>query len=154
MGREDGLDSWGKQRRGRIGSSIEFASQTEAGPGARRPAVSAVVWTWTTPQEDGRRSGRCGECRLGQFLNGGWAQGGLGALGLPSLDAVAPSSKRGRSRVVLGSRGERGLAEGAVQNATVPVPWPYYSVQQKSDYRREGRFQSRGSIAATRVESV
>ena len=52
-----------------IGSSIDFASKTQRDAGARRPAVSAVVWTWTTPHEDGRRPGRRGERRLGQHLN-------------------------------------------------------------------------------------
>jgi len=52
-----------------IGASIDFASQTQRDAGARRHAVSVVVWTCTTLQDDGRRSGRRGERRLGQHLN-------------------------------------------------------------------------------------
>ena len=41
-----------------------------------------------------------------------WLRTRLRPLGVASLDAVAPWSQRGRSRVVLGSRGERGAALG------------------------------------------
>ena len=39
-----------------------------------------------------------------------WLRTRVRPVGLASLDAVAPWSQRGRSRVVLGSRGERGVA--------------------------------------------
>jgi len=51
----------------------------------------------------------------------GSRESGLEPLGGASVDALVPSSQRGRSRVVLVSRGERGVALGIalVRSATV-----------------------------------